>query len=105
MIQALQTKVEKLQQELKWAPKPMQQKNQSPEKKKEGQMVKPQHPKWLANNEKPQTGQLTRPRMWNRNKLYWCSKETGGKCEGRCVRHTPASCEGKALKGFKKGEQ
>ena len=40
--------------------------------------------------------------MWNRNKWYWCSKETGGKCEGRWVRHTPANCEGKAFKGFKK---
>ena len=103
-IQALQTKVEKLQRELKRAPKPMQQKNQSPQKKKEGQMVKPQRPKWLTNNEKPQTRQLTRTRMWNGNKWYWCSKETGGKCEGRWVRHTPASCEGKAFKGFKKGD-
>ena len=100
-IQALQTKVEKLQRELKRAPKPMQQKNQSPQKEKEGQMVKPQRPKWLANNEKPQTGQLTRTRMWNGNKWYWCWKETGGKCEGRWVCHTPASCEGKAFKGFK----
>ena len=40
--------------------------------------------------------------MWNGNKWYWCSKETGGKCEGRWVRHPPASCEGKAFKGFKK---
>ena len=101
-IQALQTKVEKLQRELKRAPKPMQQKNLQPQKKKEGQSVKPQRPKWLVNNEKPQTGQLSRTRMWNRNKWYWCSKETGGKCERRWVRHTPTSCEGKAFKGFKK---
>ena len=40
--------------------------------------------------------------MWNGNKWYWCSKETGGKCEGRWVRHAPSSCEGKAFKGFKK---
>ena len=40
--------------------------------------------------------------MWNGNKWYWCSKETGGKCEGCWVRHPPASCEGKAFKGFKK---
>ena len=40
--------------------------------------------------------------MWNGNKWYWCSKETGGKCEGRWVRHAPNSCQGKAFKGFKK---
>ena len=101
-IQALQTKVEKLQRELKETPKPMQQKNPQSQKKKEGQSVKPQHPKWLFNNEKPQTGQLSQARIWNGNTWYWCSKETGGKCEGHCVRHTPTSCEGKAFKGFKK---
>ena len=40
--------------------------------------------------------------MWNENKWKWCSKETGGKCEGHWVCHPPASCEGKAFKGFKK---
>ena len=102
MIKALQTKVEKLQRDLKRAPKPMQQKNWQPQTKKEGQNVKPQRPKWLVNNKKLQTGQLTQTRMWNGNKWYWCSKETGGKCEGRWVQHTPTSCEGKAFKGFKK---
>ena len=101
-IQALQTKVEKLQRELKRAPKPMQQKSKQPHTKKEGQTAKPQRPKWLVNNEKPQPGQLTRTRIWNGNKWYWCSKETGGKCEGRWVRHAPSKCEGKAFKGFKK---
>ena len=101
-IQALQSKVEKLQQELKQAPKTMQQKSLHPQKKKERQSSKPQHPKWLVNNKKPQTGQLFRTRMWNGNKWYWCSKETGGKCEGCWVWHPPASCEGKAFKGVKK---
>ena len=103
-IQAFQTKAEKLQRELKWAPKPMQQKNLQPQKKKEGQSVNPQRPKWLVNNEKPQTGQLSQTRMWNGNKWYLCSKETGGKCERHWVHHTPTSCEGKACKGFKKKE-
>ena len=57
-IQALQTKVEKLQRELKRAPKPMQQKSKQPQTKKEGQTAKPQRPKWLVNNEKPQPGLL-----------------------------------------------
>ena len=100
-IQALQNKIEKLQRELKRALKPMQQKNLQPHKKKEGQSVQPQRPKWLVNNEKPQTGQLSRTRMWNGNKWYWCSKETGGIWEGCWVHHTPSSCEGKAFKGFK----
>ena len=62
-IQALQSKVEKLQRELKRAPKTMQQKNMQPQKKKEGQSANPQRPKWLANNEKPQTGELSRTRV------------------------------------------
>ena len=68
----------------------------------EGQSLKPQCPKWLTNNEKPQAGQLSHIRMWNRDKWYWCSKETGGKCEGCWVHHPPASCKGKAFKGFNK---
>ena len=99
-IQALESKVEKLQRELKRAPKKQQQKN--PHKKKEGQCTKPQRPKWLTNNEKRQKGQLSHIRMWNGNKWYWCSKETGGKCEGRWVHHPPMSCEGKAFRGFNK---
>ena len=101
-LQAFQNKVEKLQRELKRAPKPMQQKNRQPQTKKKGQSVKPHRPKWLVNNEKPQTGQLSRTRMWNGNKWYWCSKETGGKCDGCWVWRTPTSYEGKAFKGFKK---
>ena len=64
--------------------------------------MKPQCPKWLTNNEKLQKGQLSRIRVWNGNKWYWCSKETGGKCEGQWVRHPPESCEGKAFQGFNK---
>ena len=99
-IQALESKVEKLQPELKRAPKVSQQKN--PHKKKEDQSTKPQRPKWLTNNEKPQKVQLTRTRVWNGNKWYWCSMETGGKCEGHWVCHPPASCKGKAFRGFNK---
>ena len=99
-IQALESKVEKLHRELKRAPKVSQQKN--PHKKKEGQSTKPQRPKWLPNNETPQKGQLSRIRVWNGNKWYWCSKETGGKCEGQWDRHPPASCEGKAFQGSNK---
>ena len=99
-IQALESKVEKLQRELKHAPKVSQEKN--PQKKKESQSIKPQHPKWLTNNEKPQKGQQSHTRVWNGNKWYWCSNETGGKCEGHWVRHPPSSCEGKAFRGFNK---
>ena len=72
-IQAPISKVEKLQRELKCVPKVSQQKN--PLKKKESQSIKPQRPKWLTNNEKPQKGQQSRTRVWNGNKWYWCSKE------------------------------
>ena len=94
-IQALESKVEKLQQELKHAPNVSQQKN--PQKKKESQSTKSQQPKWLTNNEKPQKAQQSRTRIWNGNKWYWCSKETVGKCEGHWVHHHPASSEGKAF--------
>ena len=99
-IQALESKVEKLQRELKHAPKVSQQKN--PQKKKENQNTKPQRPKWLTNNEKPQKEQESRSRVWNGNQWYWCSKETGGKCEGHWIHHHPSSCEGKAFQGFNK---
>ena len=99
-IQALESKVETLQRELKRAPKVAQQKN--PQKKKESQSIKSQRPKWLTNNKKPQKGQQSCTRVWNGNKWYWCSKETGGKCEGCWVLHPPSSCEGKAFRGFNK---
>ena len=103
-IQALQSKVDKLQRELKQAPKPTQQKNQHLQKKKEGQSTKPQCPKWLVNNKKPQPGQLSQTRMWNGNKWYWCSKEKGGKFEGHWVRHPQLVVKGKHLKGSRKRE-
>ena len=99
-IQALESKVEELQRELKCAPKVVQQ--MSPQKKKENQNTKAQRPKWLTNNEKPQKGQQSRSRVWNGNQWFWCSKETGGKCEGRWVCHHPSSCEAKAFRGFNK---
>ena len=99
-IQALKSKVEKLQQELKRAPKVTEQKN--PQKRKDNQSTKPQRPIWLTNHEKPQKGQQSRTRVWNGNKWYWCSKDTGGKCEGRWVRHHHSSCEGKPFRGFNK---
>ena len=51
---------------------------------------------------KPHKGQLSHIRVWNGNTWYWCSKETGRKCEGRWVRHPPESCKGKAFQGFNK---
>ena len=97
-IQALESKVEKLQRELKRAPKVSQQKN--PQKKKDNQSTNPQCHKWLTNHEKPQKGQQSCTRVWNGNKWYWFTKDTGGLCEGRWVRHQPSSCEGKTFRGF-----
>ena len=67
-IQALESKVEKLQGELKCSPKPQQRKTLP--KKKEGQITEPQCPKWLTNNEKPQKGELSRIRVLNGSKWY-----------------------------------
>ena len=61
---------------------------------------KKDRPDWLRNNTPP-TGKWLKgdtPRHWNGIDWYWCSKETGGKCEGHWRRHKPSDCKGTAKK-------
>jgi hypothetical protein len=34
--------------------------------------------------------------MFEGNKWWWCSKETGGKCDGKLRKHKPENCQGSA---------
>lgn len=49
-------------------------------------------------DKRPKTSDLKKPRMWKGKQWWYCSPETGGKCEGAYRRHKPSECWG----GFKK---
>ena len=51
-------------------------------------------PKWSL--KKPE-GDLKKPREYNGKKWYWCSSETGGKCDGKYRIHKPSDCQGRAF--------
>jgi hypothetical protein len=40
-------------------------------------------------------GDLTKPVIINKDKWWWCSPETGGKCSGALRKHQPKDCKGK----------
>ena len=56
---------------------------------------KPQ-PAWMKF--KPDPANLTKPREWNGKSWWWCSPETGGKCDGKYRAHKPSECWGTAKK-------
>jgi hypothetical protein len=41
---------------------------------------------------------LAKSKVWNDRTWYFCSKETGGKCEGKWRCHLPTKCQGKEFK-------
>ena len=47
---------------------------------------------------RPADDELTKPKMWDGKQWHWCSKETGGKCEGQYRIHKPKMCKGTAKK-------
>ena len=53
-------------------------------------------PDWFT--KKPKAEDLHKPKIWNDKSWYYCSADTGGKCDGQYRRHKPAECEGKAHK-------
>jgi hypothetical protein len=58
-----------------------------------GPQGKPQRPDWLRFNKKPdKPGQLSKWRMWNDLKWFWCSPESHGKCDGKWRTHSPKDC-------------
>lgn len=55
-------------------------------------------PEWLEKHKPPAKQKMKEPRTWNGTKWYWCSKETGGKCDGKWRAHKPQECKGTARK-------
>ena len=49
----------------------------------------------LKIEEKPHN--IKEPVMFEGNKWWWCSKETGGKCDGKLRKHKPKDCKGSAF--------
>ena len=56
-------------------------------------------PSWMF--KKPSEENLHKPRKWNAKDWWYCSHETGGKCDGEYRRHKPSDCQGRAFKGPK----
>ncbi len=57
---------------------------------------RPDKPNWMS--EKPKEGDLKKSKSWNGKDWWFCSPETGGKCEGNWRVHKPSSCEGRSHK-------
>jgi hypothetical protein len=57
---------------------------------------RPEKPNWMS--EKPKEENLKKSRSWNGKDWWYCSSETGGKCEGHWRVHKPSKCEGKSFK-------
>jgi hypothetical protein len=57
---------------------------------------KPEKPKWMS--EKPKEENLKKSKSWNGKDWWYCSPETGGKCDGHWRVHQPSKCEGRSHK-------
>ena len=53
-------------------------------------------PSWMF--KRPSDDDLHKPRKWNGKDWWFCSNETGGRCNGEYRRHKPSECRGKAFK-------
>ena len=51
-------------------------------------------PDWLFKHVPPK-GNETKTRTWNETTYYWCSEDTGGKCDGKWRAHAPPDCRGR----------
>ncbi len=49
-------------------------------------------PKWMY--QRPKDSELKKPRTYEGKEWYYCSHETGGKCDGIYRRHKPGECRG-----------
>jgi hypothetical protein len=79
----------------KGKPKPTVKSGKKPFKKKTP-AEQPEKPSWFY--KEPKADEMSKPKMWNDKPWYYCSKQTGGKCDGQYRRHKPADCEGRAHK-------
>jgi hypothetical protein len=63
-------------------------------------------PSWLKNHVCPRNKNA--PSSYKGIRFYWCSKETGGKCDGVWARHEPKFCtgpfKGRGGRSYKKGK-
>jgi hypothetical protein len=57
---------------------------------------KAEKPTWMS--EKPKGENLRKSRSYNGKDWWYCSAETGGKCDGNWRVHKPSKCEGRAHK-------
>jgi hypothetical protein len=57
---------------------------------------KAEKPTWMS--EKPKGENLRKSKSWNGKDWWYCSDETGGKCDGHWRVHKPSKCEGRAHK-------
>jgi hypothetical protein len=108
MPSAEEEKILALQAELKQASKQWKKKSDKTETKKKvewkdkdkdkgtGTKKKADKPGWMA--EKPKEENLRKSKSWNNKDWYWCSSDTGGKCEGHWRVHKPSECEGRSHK-------
>ena len=69
--------------------------------KKDNKKNAKEKPKWMY--ERPSDAELKKPKKWNGNDWWYCSAETGGKCDGVYRIHKPHQCKGtaKSKKGGK----
>ena len=55
--------------------------------KKDNKKNAKEKPKWMY--ERPSDAELKKPKKWNGNDWWYCSAETGGKCDGVYHIHKP----------------
>ena len=54
--------------------------------------AKKELPRWMY--QRPKDSELKKPKMYDGKPWYYCSPETGGKCDCMYRRHKPADCKG-----------
>jgi hypothetical protein len=57
---------------------------------------RPEKPNWMS--EKPKEENLRKSKSWSGKDWWYCSPETGGKCDGHWRVHKPSKCEGRSHK-------
>ena len=104
-IQALQTQLKKLKQARKVGAHRQKstQHNKKDEKKRAREETKEELPRWMF--ERPKDGDLKKVKKYKNKEWWYCSSETGGKCDGMYRRHKPSGCKGTGKPNPYKGEK
>ena len=95
-ILALQSEIKNLKKKSTRDPKkpPYKGKPTDTKGKGKGTGLQAEKPSWFF--KEPKEDEIHKPKMFNGKPWYYCSKKTGGKCDGQYRRHKPSECEGKA---------